>query len=95
MVILIPRFFHAGEKLKVYAQARDKRKSEPAYITVLAPTAVTAQPVVTKVVYEYDREIYGTSDGDSDIIVRRADGTILGLSKNFGPSSKKIFLDVS
>ncbi|MFD2409148.1 S-layer homology domain-containing protein [Paenibacillus rhizoplanae] len=84
--------FHAGEKLKVYAQARDKRKSEPAYITVLAPTAVTAQPVVTKVVYEYDREIYGTSDGDSDIIVRRADGTILGLSKNFGPSSKNFWM---
>lgn len=84
--------FHAGEKLKVYAQARDKRKSEPAYITVQAPTAVTAQPVVTKVVYEYDREIYGTSDGDSDIIVRRADGTILGLSKNFGSSSTNFWM---
>ncbi|MEK3899756.1 S-layer homology domain-containing protein [Paenibacillus sp. FSL R7-0179] len=79
--------FHVGEKLKVYAQARDKRKSEPVYITVAVPTAVTAQPVVTKVVYEYDWEIYGTAEGYSDIVVTRADGTILGQAKNFGPSA--------
>lgn len=79
--------FHVGEKLKVYAQARDKRKSEPVNITVAVPTAVTAQPVVTKVVYEYDWEIYGTAEGYSDIVVTRADGTILGQAKNFGPSA--------
>lgn len=84
--------FHAGEKLKVYAQARDKRKSEPAYITVLAPTAVTAQPVVTQVVYEYDWTIYGTAEGDSDIIVKRADGTILGQAKNFGSDSRYFWM---
>lgn len=74
----------AGEKLKVYAQAQGKRKSEPSSITVKAPTAVTATPVVTQIVYENDWVVYGTAEGESTIVVKRADGTILGEGKTFG-----------
>lgn len=76
-----PPLLSVGEKLLVYAQAQGKAKSKPAYITVTAPTAVTAQPVVTQVVYENVWSISGTAEGGSDIVVKRADGTILGHSK--------------
>ncbi|WP_405106159.1 S-layer homology domain-containing protein [Paenibacillus sp. FSL K6-1217] len=71
----------AGEKLKVYAQAQGKRKSGPSSITVIVPTAVTAQPVVTETVYENDWAIYGTAEGESTIVVKREDGTTLGEQK--------------
>lgn len=71
----------AGEKLKVYAQAQGKRKSQPSSVTVIVPTAVTAQPVVTETVYENDWAIYGTAEGESTIVVKREDGTILGEQK--------------
>ncbi|MEK3881159.1 S-layer homology domain-containing protein [Paenibacillus sp. FSL M7-0420] len=76
-----PSLLSVGEKLMVYAQAQGKRKSEPVYITVAAPKAETAKPVVTRIVYENDWTIYGTAEGDSTIVVKRADGTVLGQAK--------------
>lgn len=73
--------FTVGEKLMVYAQASGKRKSEPAYITVVVPSAVTAPPVVTGIVYEDDWAITGKAEGESIIVVKRADGTVIGQGK--------------
>ncbi|MEK3688309.1 S-layer homology domain-containing protein [Paenibacillus sp. FSL R10-2736] len=73
--------FTVGEKLMVYAQASGKRKSDPAYITVVAPTAVTAHPVVTEIVYENDWHITGNAEGDAVIVVKRSDGTVIGQGK--------------
>lgn len=73
--------FTVGEKLMVYAQASGKRKSDPAYITVVAPTAVTAPPVVTGIVYEDDWAITGKAEGESIIVVKRTDGSVIGQGK--------------
>ncbi|ETT72071.1 S-layer domain-containing protein [Paenibacillus sp. FSL R7-277] len=76
--------FTVGEKLMVYAQTLGKRKSEPTIITVVAATAVTARPVVTETVYEDDWAIFGTAEGESIVVVKRADGTIVGEEKSSG-----------
>ncbi|KWX74777.1 hypothetical protein AML91_14095 [Paenibacillus jilunlii] len=72
--------FAAGEKLMVYAQAMGKRKSDPAVINVVASTAVTAQPEIDSVV-ENDWHVTGKAEGDSIIVVKRSDGTVIGQGK--------------
>ncbi|MDQ6417808.1 Ig-like domain-containing protein [Paenibacillus sp. LHD-117] len=67
-----------GEQLLFYAQANNKRKSDPVILTVMAPTVVTANPTVQAIVYEDDTLITGTAEGEAAIVVKRSDGTVIG-----------------
>jgi len=68
----------AGEKIKVYAQADGKRKSDPTYITVIAPTVVTNPPKIEGIIYEDALYLAGTAEAKSFVVVKRSDGTVIG-----------------
>ncbi|TXK83601.1 Ig-like domain-containing protein [Paenibacillus sp. N3.4] len=70
-----------GEQILVYAQAEGKRKSDPTSVTVVSPTVVTPSPTVTGVVYEGVLSISGKAEEGAIIIVKRADGSIIGEGK--------------
>lgn len=70
-----------GEKLVIYAQADRKRKSDSVYVTVVAPNARTAPPAIEGILYEDDWHITGKAEGDSKVIVKRSDGTVIGEGK--------------
>lgn len=72
----------AGEKLLVYAQAMGKRKSDPAYIQVVAPTVVTSPPEIDGTVYGDDWHIAGKAEANSIVVVKRSDGTVVGQGKS-------------
>ncbi|CAM4441026.1 Ig-like domain-containing protein [Paenibacillus tarimensis] len=67
-----------GDTIIVYAQANQKKKSDPTYVTVIAPTTATAPPTVTGVVYEGDAYISGLAERNASLTVKRSDGTIIG-----------------
>ncbi|NQX63730.1 S-layer homology domain-containing protein [Paenibacillus qinlingensis] len=75
-----------GESLSVYVQAEGKRKSDPVRITVVAPTEVTATPSLDKELLEGSTVITGKAAAESDIIVKRSDGFILGQDRS-GPTT--------
>ncbi|GBF75621.1 hypothetical protein PA598K_04040 [Paenibacillus sp. 598K] len=70
-----------GEQLLFYAQANQKRKSDPVLLTVMAPTVATANPTVQTIVYDDEMTISGTAEAEAEIIVKRSDGTVIGTGK--------------
>ncbi|MBP1991629.1 S-layer homology domain-containing protein [Paenibacillus eucommiae] len=71
----------SGEQILVYAQADGKSISDPAKVEVVAPTVVTSPPTIDAILYETSYYLSGKAEGDSIIVVKRADGTVIGEGK--------------
>jgi hypothetical protein len=79
-LVLLTTPLVAGEKLYIYVYTAQKRISEPLIIEVQAPTEKTEVPEMLGIEYdEFSKRITfrGSTDFDTMVYVKRADGTIL------------------